>query len=96
MYFPKVTKVTPAISDLKGKLAALELEQALKKAAEQEHAEACALAAKITALEEQKTKKAADDFAAAAATETAQTTHPLQYSTPLPPSSAQELQPSFD
>ena len=75
--FAKVAKATPAISDLKGKLAALELEQVQDEAAEQVHTEASALAAKIAALEEQKMKKAAakksaDDFAAAAATETAQ------------------------
>ena len=63
LYFPKVTKTTPAISpaisNLKGKLAALELEQAQDEAAEQEHAEASVLAAKIAALEEQKKKKVA-------------------------------------
>ena len=65
MYFAKVSKTTPAISDLKGKLAALELEQAQNEAAEQEHAEASALAAKIAALEEQKRKKVAATEAAA-------------------------------
>ena len=59
LYFRKVTKTTPAISNLKGKLAALELEQAQDEAAEQEHAEASMLAAKIAALEEQKKKKVA-------------------------------------
>ena len=64
-----VTKTTPAISpaisNLKGKLAALELEQAQDEAAEQEHAEASVLAAKIAALEEQKKKKVAATEAAA-------------------------------
>ena len=70
LYFAKAAKATPAISDLKKKLAALELEQAQTEAAEQELAEASALAAKIAALEEQKMKKAAAkksaDVAAAA------------------------------
>ena len=66
LYFPKVTKTTPTISPaFKGKLAALELEQAQNEAAEQEHAEASALAAKIAALEEQKRKKVAATEAAA-------------------------------
>ena len=70
LYFPKVTKTTPAISPaisnlgklanwFKGKLAAPEQDQ--NKAAEQEHAEASALAA----LEEQKKKKVAATEAAA-------------------------------